>query len=100
MTPPLKQQAHTLVDNLPESATWDDLAYEAELRASIDRGLADSEAGHVVAIDDMMKEFGVEESIAQACYTTDYRAPTPRVPRSRIARSVGAPLPSHLLGKG
>jgi predicted transcriptional regulator len=61
MTPPLKQQAHTLVDNLPESATWDDLAYEAELRASIDRGLADSEAGRVVAVEDMMKEFGVEE---------------------------------------
>ena len=61
MTPPLKQQAHALVDNLPESATWDDLAYEAELRASVDRGLADSEAGRVVAIEDMMKEFGVEE---------------------------------------
>jgi predicted transcriptional regulator len=61
MVPPLKQQAHALVDNLPESATWDDLAYEAELRASIDRGLADSEAGRVVAIEDMVKEFGVEE---------------------------------------
>jgi len=59
--PPLKQQAHALVDNLPESATWDDLAYAAELRASIDRGLADSEAGRVVAIEDMMREFGVEE---------------------------------------
>ena len=61
MVPPLKQQAHALVDNLPESATWDDLAYEAELRASIDRGLADSEAGRVVPIEDMMKEFSVEE---------------------------------------
>jgi predicted transcriptional regulator len=61
MAPPLKQQAHALVDNLPESATWDDLAYEAELRASVDRGLADAEAGRVVPIEDMMKEFGVEE---------------------------------------
>ena len=61
MAPSLKQQAHALVDKLPESATWDDLAYEAELRASIDRGLADSVAGRVVAIEDMMKEFGVEE---------------------------------------
>ena len=60
MAPPLKQQAHALVDNLPESATWDDLAYEAELRASVDRGLADAEAGRVVPIEDMMKEFGVE----------------------------------------
>ena len=61
MVPPLKQQAHALVDKLPESATWDDLAYEAELRASIDRGLADSEAGRLVAVEDVMKEFGVEE---------------------------------------
>ena len=61
MAPPLKQQAHALVDNLPDSATWDDLAYEAELRASVDRGLADAEAGRVVPIEDMMKEFGVEE---------------------------------------
>jgi predicted transcriptional regulator len=61
MAPPLKRQAHALVDNLPESATWDDLAYEAELRASIDRGLTDSEAGRVVTIQDMMREFGVEE---------------------------------------
>jgi predicted transcriptional regulator len=60
MAPPLKRQAHALVDNLPESATWDDLAYEAELRASIDRGLADSEAGRVVTIEETMKEFGVE----------------------------------------
>ena len=34
MTPPLKQQAHALVDKLPESATWDDLAYEAEVSRS------------------------------------------------------------------
>jgi hypothetical protein len=60
-TPPLKQQAHELIDNLPESATWDDVAYQAELRASIDHGLADSEAGRIIAVEDLMKEFGVEE---------------------------------------
>jgi predicted transcriptional regulator len=60
-TPPLKQQAHALIDNLPESATWDDVAYEAELRASIETGLADSDAGRVITVEDVMKEFGVEE---------------------------------------
>lgn len=58
---PLKQQAHVLIDSLPESATWDDVAYEAELRASIEHGLADSEAGRVVAVEDLMKELGIEE---------------------------------------
>jgi predicted transcriptional regulator len=59
MTSPLKQQAHALVDSLPESATWEDLAYEAELRASIDRGLADSEAGRLIPVEDLMKELGI-----------------------------------------
>lgn len=43
----LKQQAHALIDSLPESATWDDLAYEAELRASIEHGVADGQAGRI-----------------------------------------------------
>jgi predicted transcriptional regulator len=57
----MKQQAHALIDNLPESATWDDLAHEAELRASIEHGLADAQAGRIVAVEDLMKELGVEE---------------------------------------
>jgi predicted transcriptional regulator len=46
---------------LPDSATWDDLAYEVEVRASIERGLRDSDAGRVVAVEDLMKELGIEE---------------------------------------
>jgi predicted transcriptional regulator len=59
--PPLKQQAHALIEKLPDTATWDDLAYEAELRASIDHGLSDAQAGRVVEIEDLMKEFGIAE---------------------------------------
>jgi predicted transcriptional regulator len=57
---PLKQQAHALIDNLPESATWDDVAYEIELRASIERGLADAKAGRLIAVEDLMKELGID----------------------------------------
>jgi predicted transcriptional regulator len=39
----------------------DDVAYEAELRASIEHGLADADAGRVVAVEDLMKELGIEE---------------------------------------
>jgi predicted transcriptional regulator len=31
----------------------EDVAYEVELRASIERGLADSDAGRVVAVEDL-----------------------------------------------
>lgn len=56
-----KQQAHALIDQLPASASWDDLAYEMDVRASIERGLADSEAGRVIAVEDLMKELGIPE---------------------------------------
>jgi predicted transcriptional regulator len=59
--PPIEAAEIGLMDNIPELATWDDLAYELELRASSDRGSADSEAGRVVAIEDMMKESSLEE---------------------------------------
>lgn len=58
--PPLKKQAHALIDNLPDTATWDDLAYEADLRASVERGVSDSASGRVVAVEDLMKELGIE----------------------------------------
>lgn len=48
-------------DNLPETATWDDMAYEVELRASIERGLADAKAGRLIPVEDLMKELGVAE---------------------------------------
>jgi predicted transcriptional regulator len=41
----LKQEAHRLIEQLPENATWDDLMYESYVRQAIDAGLADSEAG-------------------------------------------------------
>lgn len=59
--PSTKRQAHELIDTLPDSATWEDVAYEVELRASIERGLADSDAGRIVAVEDLMKELGIEE---------------------------------------
>jgi hypothetical protein len=60
-TPSTKRQAHELIDTLPESATWEDGAYEVELRASIERGLADADAGRLISAEDMLKEFGIEE---------------------------------------
>jgi len=50
----IKSDAHSLVDSLPESATWEDLAYEVYVRQAIERGLADGEAGRVVSHDEAM----------------------------------------------
>lgn len=52
--PSIKPDARQLVDSLPESATWDDLAYEIYVRQSIDAGVADTDAGRIVEHDDAM----------------------------------------------
>ncbi|WP_161814948.1 hypothetical protein [Steroidobacter agaridevorans] len=38
-----------------------DVAYQVELRASIERGLTDADAGRLIPMEDLMKEFGIEE---------------------------------------
>ncbi|MBI3776663.1 MAG: hypothetical protein HY273_14170 [Gammaproteobacteria bacterium] len=58
-TAPVKKAAHDLIDQLPDDITWDDLAYKIEVRASIERGLADAEAGHTISQEDIEKLFGV-----------------------------------------
>jgi hypothetical protein len=42
--PNIKPDARLLVEGLPESATWDDLAYEVYVRQAIEVGLADADA--------------------------------------------------------
>lgn len=57
----LREQVHVIADQLPPEATWDDVRYQIELRASIERGLADVGAGRVIAVEELMKEFGIAE---------------------------------------
>jgi predicted transcriptional regulator len=50
----IKPDARSLVDRLPESATWDDLAYEVYVRQAIDAGLADVDAGRTLGHDEAL----------------------------------------------
>ena len=56
----IRQEAHALIDQMKPSATWDDLAYTIEVRASIERGLADIKAGRVVTHEEVCREFGLD----------------------------------------
>ena len=55
----LSQQVHQIAEQLPPEATWDDVRYQVELRASIERGLADVKAGRVVPVEELLAEFGM-----------------------------------------
>jgi predicted transcriptional regulator len=56
-SPDIRQAAHRLVDQLPEEASWDDLLYKIYVQQSIDRGLADVEAGRVKSHDEVVARF-------------------------------------------
>jgi len=57
----IKQTVYQLVDQLPETATWDDVLYEMVVRRDIEKGLADSEANRIIPVEEVMKEFGISE---------------------------------------
>jgi len=57
----VKEEAKRLVENLPEDVTWDDLMYQIYVRQAIEAGLADSDAGRVVDVEEVRKQFGLTE---------------------------------------
>jgi hypothetical protein len=57
--PRLKDEAHRLVENLGDDATWDDLMYAIYLRLKIEAGLADAEAGRLTSDEETRRRFGL-----------------------------------------
>lgn len=60
-TASFKQRAHALVDQLPDTADWKDLMYEASVIQDIEEGLRDSDAGLGVDTAAMRKRFSLAE---------------------------------------
>lgn len=57
----IKQEAHELVDDLSDDATWEDLLREVALRRAIEEGLEDVEAGRTMSTDELRERLGVDE---------------------------------------
>jgi predicted transcriptional regulator len=55
----VKTDALRIVDSLPDDATWDDLMYRIYVRQCVDSGIADAEAGRVVDVSEVRREFGL-----------------------------------------
>ena len=58
--PMRKDEAHELVDRMPENATWDDLIEEIYVRQVIEQGLSDSKAGRTTAVEDVRRRYDRE----------------------------------------
>jgi hypothetical protein len=59
--PMRKDEAHELVNRMPENATWDDLIEEIYVRQVIQRGLADSRAGRTTDVREIRRRYGLPE---------------------------------------
>jgi len=57
MASKLKQDLHTLADQLPEGATWKDVLYEAYVRQEIEAGLEEARRGDFASDKDVMEAF-------------------------------------------
>ena len=55
----IKEEAHRLLDDLPKSATWDDLMYKIYVRQAIEAGLEDSKEGRTIDIKEVRAKFGL-----------------------------------------
>lgn len=60
-TAAVKDEAHRIVDQLPDGATWEDLIYRFYVRQSIEAGLKDADAGRVETVGEVRQSFGLPE---------------------------------------
>jgi hypothetical protein len=56
-----KQQAHELIDRLPDAADWKDLAHEVSVFQDMEEGLCDSDADRVADSREVRSKFGLPE---------------------------------------
>ena len=55
----IRDEAHKLIDRLPQNSTWDDLIHEIYVREVIERGLEDSKAGRTKDVNEVRKKYGL-----------------------------------------
>ncbi|NQU20699.1 MAG: hypothetical protein HQ567_05400 [Candidatus Nealsonbacteria bacterium] len=55
----VRSKGHRIIDALPDGATWDDVMYRVYVRQCIEAGIEDADAGQVVDVDEVRRQFGV-----------------------------------------
>ena len=56
----IKQQAHSLIEQLPDNCTWDDIMHQVYLILTVEAGLADSQAGRVKSVEEVRSQFNFQ----------------------------------------
>lgn len=58
--PGIKDEAHRLVDELPDDASWEQLEYRIHVRRKIERGRRDIEDGDTLTTKEVRERLGLE----------------------------------------
>ena len=58
-SPDIKADAHRMIDDLPDDATWDDIMDRIYVRQSIESGIKDAETNNVVDVEEVRRRFGL-----------------------------------------
>ncbi|MEN6335001.1 MAG: hypothetical protein ABFE01_12120 [Phycisphaerales bacterium] len=62
MSEPMRRdEAHELVNRMPEGATWDDLIDEIYVRQVIEQALSDSKTGRTTDVQQVRRRYGLPE---------------------------------------
>ncbi|MFZ1318779.1 MAG: hypothetical protein WAQ56_05640 [Candidatus Nitrotoga sp.] len=56
----VKNEAKRLIENLPDTASWDDLMYEVYVRQKIDDGIKAADEGRVLTHAEVRKRFAMQ----------------------------------------
>jgi predicted transcriptional regulator len=51
----IKDEAKSLIDGLPEGASWDDIMYQLYVKQKIEAAIAAADAGRVLSHDEVRK---------------------------------------------
>lgn len=57
----ISHKVHQLADQLPPNATWEEVMYQVALRRSIEKGLAEADAGLLIPVEELLKEYDLDE---------------------------------------
>jgi len=57
----IKKEAQSLIDKLPDDATWDDLMREIYVRQAIESGMEDSKTGKIKDVHELRKKYGFDD---------------------------------------
>ncbi len=56
----VKNEAKRLVENLPDTASWDDLMYEVYVRQKIEEGIKAADEDRVLTHEEVRKRFSMQ----------------------------------------